>query len=473
MKGLRGDIALTLLSHLITKPLWLITDNLIQDRLGHDTYGLISALGSLASWANVVADWSFSYHITRQVAQAPHLTVTIASQSLFPKVLLSFTAWGLFLFVGYLWGYRETSLWWLGGLLVYHVCLAGIQYFRSFFQGHQRFRTDALLGNAEKAILILLLMAFWGQLSGGLYIGLLAAGGVGGLILVGIWAVRQLGPFEWRFQLTELRSLGVQLTPYALLVLVSGFNERLNQVLIERLSSAYENGLYTGAYRWFSAATMYLWIVLPIFYARFALVGYRPTAQLWRTFLMGQLTAALPLLGITLVMLVEPRLFLIFFQHSSENELQAMATNLQILSVAATLNALFNIYSTHLTANGREGIALSIMLMASVLNVAVCMGLIPIFGAQGGAYGLLASYVFFSVGYYVVFMRWVGLPRPVGGLPWRLLGLWLGLGGGLLAIRSYAPDLPLGVWGGIGLALYGAILGAAGIIHFWRRVSRV
>jgi hypothetical protein len=87
---------------------------------------------------------------------------------------------------------------------------------------------------------------------------------------------------EIAFTATLLR----RLMPYTLLVLVSGLNERINQVLIERLSGPYENGLYLGAYRWFGASLMYLWIVLPIFYARFASLGHRPTRNLWRTFLM-------------------------------------------------------------------------------------------------------------------------------------------------------------------------------------------
>jgi hypothetical protein len=100
MKSLRSDLVLTVFSHLLTKPVWLIADNLIQDRLGHETYGLIGALHSYATWANVIADWSLSYHIARQIAQASHLIRPIAAQTLLPKLFLSLFTAGLFLLMG-------------------------------------------------------------------------------------------------------------------------------------------------------------------------------------------------------------------------------------------------------------------------------------------------------------------------------------------------------------------------------------
>jgi O-antigen/teichoic acid export membrane protein len=170
MKSLRSDLVLTVFSHLLTKPVWLIADNLIQDRLGHETYGLIGALHSYATWANVIADWSLSYHIARQIAQASHLIRPIAAQTLLPKLFLSLLTGGLFLLLGYLVGYAKESLWWLSGLLGYQILLSWIQYFRSFFQGAQLFRVDALLANAEKAAVIVLILAFWRYMSGHLYI---------------------------------------------------------------------------------------------------------------------------------------------------------------------------------------------------------------------------------------------------------------------------------------------------------------
>jgi O-antigen/teichoic acid export membrane protein len=473
MKSLRSDLVLTVFSHLLTKPVWLIADNLIQDRLGHETYGLIGALHSYATWANVIADWSLSYHIARQIAQASHLIRPIAAQTLLPKLFLSLFTGGLFLFLGYLVGYAKESLWWLSGLLGYQILLSWIQYFRSFFQGAQLFRVDALLANAEKAVVIVLILVFWRYMSGHLYIVVLVAGSGIALGGIGLWAWKQFGPWSVELSRKELWSLFRRLTPYAVLVLVGGLNERLNQVLIERLAGPYENGLYLGAYRWFGASMMYLWVVLPIFYARFAMLGHRPTPTLWRTFLMGQLSAAIPLMAVTLVMLVEPELFLILFRHSTEEELRVMAQNLQILAIAATLNALFNIYSTHLTANGQERASLMIIAFATIVNMAGCWWWVPRYGAIGGSLALLVSYATFSVGHYVLFQRWVGLARPVGSLPWLLLGIWLGVGGCAYLLRGYLPFILKGVWGGGAVLVYGVVLYLGGILHLWRRVSRV
>ena len=473
MKGLRGDLLITLGAHLLTKPLWLIIDNLIQDRLGHEVYGLIGALHSFALWANVVADWSFSYYITRQVAQAPHQLRAIASETLLPKLFLSSLTWGAFLLLGYLIGYAQQHLWWLAGLLAYQIALALIQYFRSFFQGIQLFRADAFLGNAEKLVIILLILSLWGHISGTLYVGVLASGGLIALVGIAAWAWRQFGPWHCQMEAATTSTLLRRLMPYTLLVLVSGVNERINQVLIERLSGPYENGLYLGAYRWFGASMMYLWIVLPIFYARFAALGHQPTPMLWRTFLMGQLTAALPLLAVTLVMFVEPDVFLILFQHSTAPEIFKMASVLQILSLAGTLNATFNIYSTHITANHRERVSLGITGLSLIANLLWSWWGIPRYGAMAGGVGLLVSYSIFSVGHYLFFQRWVRLARPAGTLPWRLLGIWLGTGLSLHLLRPYVPPLPKGLWGAAAVGVFGVVLYLMGTLHLWRRVSRL
>jgi len=473
MKGLRGDLVLTILSHLITKPIWLITDNLIQDRLGHESYGLIGALHSFATWANVIADWSLSYHITRQVAQPSRSVRTIFAETLLPKTVLSLLSLGFFLGLGHIVGYGRESFWWLFGLLIYQIMLAFIQYFRSFFQGAQLFRIDALLGNAEKGVIIVLLLALWPYISGSFYIGVLVAGSLIALLAVAIWAWKQFGPRRLHGQSKALLPLFRDLTPYAVLVLVSGLNERLNQVLIERLAGPYENGLYLGAYRWFSASMMYLWVVLPIFYARFAVLGYRPTPLLWRTFLMGHLSAAIPLMAVTLVMFVEPRLFLILFRHSTQAELDRMAQNLQVLALAGTLNALFNIHGTHITANGQEKASLGIMLLATVANIAACWLWIPRYGAMGGSLALLLSYVTFSLGHYLLFQRWVGLPKPVGFMPWLLMGIWLGAGGFIRWLQFSLPFMAKGVGGGMAVVLFAGGLYLTGTLHLWRRVSRI
>jgi len=473
MRGLRADLILTLLSHLITKPLWLITDNLIQDRLGHESYGLIGALHSFATWANVIADSSLFYYITRRVAQPAQSIRTIFAQTFLPKIVLSFLALGLFLGIGHLLGYTQRSFWWLCGLLGYQILLALIQYFRSFFQGAQLFRIDAILGNAEKAVIIVLLLAFWPYISGDFYIGILVMGSLIALLLVAIWAWRRFGPWPLYARGRVLLPLFYDLTPYALLLLVSGLNERLNQVLIERLAGPYDNGLYLGAYRWFGASMMYLWVVLPIFYARFAALGYRPTPLLWRTFLMGHLSAAIPLMAVTLVMFVEPRLFLILFRHSTEAELNTMAANLQILALAGTLNALFNIYSTHLTANGQEKASLVIMLLATVVNIVGCWLWIPRYGAIGGSLGLLVSYATFSLGHYLFFQRWVGLRKPVGVMPWFLMGIWVGVAGFIRWLQAFLPYTAKGVWSGAAVLLFVGGLYIAGTLHLWRRVSRI
>ncbi len=470
MRDLGPAILITLLAHLITKPLWLIVENIIQDRLGHDVYGLIGALSSLSLWANVGADWGLSYIIMRRLAQGHEDNSEIYQHSLFLKVLLSFGSLVSFWLIGYAMGYRDQALVWLGWLLVYQVALAGIQYLRAFFQGHQAFRTDALLGNLEKAFILLLLFGFWNKIDGGLYVMLLAGGGLMTLAITLYWQGYRHGWLTLRAQLSPALRLLRLTTPYALVILTAGINERLNPIFLERLASAHTNSLYLGAYRWLGASMMYLWIVLPVFYARFARIG-SDGSGLASTFLFGQLLSAMPLLAVALVMLVEPELFLILFRHSKPEEIANMARNLQILSFCAALNSVFNIYSTYLTANGHEKSIGYIQAVAVIVNIVLCTLLIPSWQSNGAAMALAASYAVFSVASYILFRRTLPSLDIDRSLPWRLLGSWFGLGIGLLLLRQAMPSLSLGMWTGLALFSYGLYAWISGLLKIlWQNV---
>ncbi|MDT7942771.1 MAG: hypothetical protein RQ993_05815, partial [Bacteroidota bacterium] len=63
--------------------------------------------------------------------------------------------------------------------------------------------------------------------------------------------------------------------------------------------------------------------------------------------------------------------------------------------------------------------------------------------------------------------------RPVGSLPWMLLGIWVAVGGFMRWLQSSLPYVTKGVWGGVAVALFAGGLYMTGTLHLWRRVSRV
>lgn len=468
MKPFQRDLAIVLLANLLSKPLWLIADNLAQNRIGHDAYGLVGALLGLGQWATAVADWGLYALVTREMARSQYNYSAVSQMTFLLKLLLTGAAAVLFIGLGWGIGYRGKALIWLIALISYQLALSYLQYFRAYFQGAQQFRIDAIFSAVEKLIVLLLFAFTWVILDGNLYVGILVTAGVLTATASGAVVWRRYGRFDLRVKRDILWHAFRQMTPFALMGYATAFNERLNQILLERWVSAHENGLYWGAYRWFSAAMMYLWIVLPMFFARFAKLGRVRSPELWRTFIWGQLVSSLPIIAAAGIFLGAPELFMMLFTDSTPAELTRMNHTLQALSFALVLNGLTAIYSTYLTAVGYEWQAFWLMVGASLINFLGCVFLLPMMGAIGAALALGLSYLFYGVGFVRLFRKVAPLPLPLS-LLLRLILLTGIYGGSLWLLREKAPLWAMLLLAPPLLATGGAI---SGLLRYWRYAHR-
>lgn len=468
MSPFRRDLAIVLLANLLSKPIWLIADNLVQNRIGHADYGLIGALLGLGQWATAIADWGLYALVTREMARSTDRYSTI-NRATFPlKLILTALSGALFIGLGWGIGYRGKAFLWLVALIGYQLVLSYLQYFRAYFQGAQQFRIDAIFSAAEKVVVLLLLAGTWSVLNGDLYVGiLLAAGGITAAVSGGtVW--RQYGRFSLRAEPATLWNAFRQMTPFALMGYTTALNERLNQILLERWVGAYENGLYWGAYRWFSAAMMYLWIVLPMFFARFAKLGRVPSPEVAQTFRWGHLVSSLPILAVAGLFVGAPGIFLWLFTESSPTEIAQMSAILQTLAIPLALNGLTAIYSNYLTAVGYEWSAFLLMVGASGINFLLCTLLLKPLAGVGAALALGGSYLFYGAGFVWIFRKVSGL-RDTEALLMRLFLLAIVYLGALFIIGRYASV----AWTLVGAVLiFAGLAWILGIFQAWYHAHR-
>ncbi|MCS6895789.1 MAG: oligosaccharide flippase family protein [Bacteroidia bacterium] len=468
MKPFQRDLGIVLLANLISKPLWLIVDNLAQNQIGHEAYGLIGALLGIGQWAIAIADWGLYAMVTREMARGIEHYPRLSGITFILKLILTIIAGIFFIGLGWILGYREKAFLWLIALILYQLALSYLQYFRAYLQGAQRFRVDAFFSAAEKVFVLLLLGASWNILSGDLYVGILVIAGGVTAVLSGLVIWREYGLPTFVSDRSDLWKAFRQMTPFALMGYATAFNERLNQILLERWVSPYANGLYWGAYRWFSAAMMYLWIVLPLFFARFAKLGRQRSPELWKTFVWGQLVSSLPIIGIAGVFLGAPKVFLWLFTHSSPSEITQMSHILQALAFALILNGLTAIYSTYLTAVGYEWVAFWLMVGASTINFIACLFLIPTGAGVGAGIGLGISYLFYGAGFIWTFKKVAPIPTPLSVLV-RLVLLSILYGATLFMIGQFSEEVITLLSAGISLIFWSWVLG---IFKQWKYASR-
>jgi O-antigen/teichoic acid export membrane protein len=172
-------------------------------------------------------------------------------------------------------------------------------------------------------------------------------------------------------------------------------------VMLERLggSAGEKNaGLYAAAYRWLDAFMMYLWTILPVFFAKFAAHHNEPDEQ-QELFNFGQLITFFPLMFAGVFVFFYGDKFFWIFTHSTPEELKVMTSTLKILFITAIFQGMFAIYGTYLNATGHEKRVSYMIAGCIALNVLLNGIFIPSYGPVAAAYATLASTALISVMY--------------------------------------------------------------------------
>ncbi|OON67085.1 oligosaccharide flippase family protein [Hymenobacter sp. CRA2] len=408
------------------KPGWVVAENVVQDRIGHAAFGTFAALLNFTLVLASVSDLGITQHTTKRVAAEPGFL-----PEYFPTVLplrgaLGLLFLGIMVAGGWLIGYRGHTLYLLaligGGLLLTQYA----QFLRGAVQAHQHFNTDAWLSVLEKALMLGLVLAL---LPIGItldrYVTVRTAAAVFTFVLLYALVARLFGRVPWRPNRAQAGELLRGSLPFALITLLYGMNERIDMLMIERLASPREAGYYAGAYRWVDAVMMYLWTVLPLFFAKFAHALRNRDEQrqlLW----FGQRVATVPLLFICAFVLFRGELLFFQFSRSSPAELARMTLCAQLLFLNVLVHAFFAIYSTLLTSTSHERPVSWLVALSIALNIGLNVLLLPRYGAVAGALNTLICAVLVSGGYVALVQLRAGVPVP-WGLLGRLGGTFMGL----------------------------------------------
>jgi O-antigen/teichoic acid export membrane protein len=432
IKRFFGNISIVVLLNLLVKPGWVVVENLVQDRLGHATFGLITALSALTMVVAALSDLGLTPYSVQRVAAEPTFMAETFPTLLPLRGALNGVALAAMLGVGWALGYRGPEL-----LLLLAVGAALLltqygQFLRGTLQAHQQFNTDAVLSVVEKFLLLGVVVAL---LPVGLtlprYVGArLGAALFTTLLLYGLMT-RFFGRVRYRWRWRHARKALTASLPFALMTLLYGVNERIDMVMLERLASPTEAGYYAGAYRWVDAVMMYAWTVLPLFFAKFASVQRDPEAQrnlLW----FGQRVVTLPLLFVVAFVLFRGEVLFWQFSHSSASEIARMAQCLKLLFLNVLVHAFFAIYSTLLTSTTHERPVSWAVAGSIALNVGLNFFLLPRYGAVAASANTLVCAMLVSGAYLVLVARRTGV-----SVPWRLLARLL-LAFGLLCGAWYA-----------------------------------
>jgi O-antigen/teichoic acid export membrane protein len=274
------NLGLLLFLNLLIKPVWIFgIDLTVQRIVGVGDYGFYFVILNFSFLFNIILDLGITNFNNRNIAQHNHLLNKHFSGILVLKLLLGMIYVVIAFIAALILRYNADQFRLLGWLALNQFLLSFILYLRSNISGFMMFKTDSMLSVLDRLLMILFCgVLLWGHVTSSAFriewfvysqtaaYSITAA--LAFLIVVKKARFRKLN-WNWPFFLMIMK----QSMPFALLVLLMTFYNRLDPVMLERLlpekTGNEQVGIYASGFRLLDAANMiaYLFGVLlvPIF----------------------------------------------------------------------------------------------------------------------------------------------------------------------------------------------------------------
>ncbi len=392
------NLGLLLFLNLLIKPVWIFgIDLTVQRIVGVGNYGFYFVILNFSFLFNIILDLGITNFNNRNIAQHNHLLNKHFSGILVLKLLLGLV-YVIIAFIGaLLLRYNAEQFRLLGWLAFNQFLLSFVLYLRSNISGYMMFKTDSMLSVLDRLLMILFCgVLLWGHVTVSAFriewfvysqtaaYSITAA--LAFLIVVKKARFRKLN-WNWPFFLMIMK----QSMPFALLVLLMTFYNRLDPVMLERLLPEKigneQVGIYASGFRLLDAANMiaYLFAVLlvPIFSRM--IKKKQPVEHMLKLSFTLIITLAI-LVGFGLFFYSYEFMDLLYDTHitASTNVFRLLIPG--FIAVSTTY-----IFGTLLTANGNLKQLNIIAFMGLIINLLLNYLLIPTYLASGSAISSLVT----------------------------------------------------------------------------------
>lgn len=399
------NIIFLLFINLLVKPFWILgVDRTVQNLVGDANYGTYLAIFNFSYLFYIILDIGLTNFNSKNIAQNNQLLSKHLVGISQAKIILSVVYFLVIFAIGIIIGYNQEQLKLLAVVGLNQVLLSFILYVRSNLSALLLFKTDSILSVLDRVLMILICsFLLWSglfpQSNFNIYWFVYSQtfSYIITLIIAIIIVLKHSGKLVIRFNLPFILMIIKKSLPYALLVLLMSFYNRLEPVLIERILpkdiSAAQAGIYARAYRLFDAGNniSYLFsvILLPLFAAVIKKGEDLQTLVKQSFSLMLSMTCI-----IAVVCIFYSHNLMELLYHIQENEsievynmrIHESSKILQILMGSFVSISVTYIFGTLLTANGSLKQLNIVAAIGVVINLTLNFIFIPIFKAQGAAF---------------------------------------------------------------------------------------
>lgn len=382
--------------NLIIKPFWILgIDRTVQNITGPGEYGLYFAMLNFSFLFNILLDLGITNFNNRNIAQNEQLLQKHFSGISILKFMLAGLYLSATLVTGYILGYDSRQFHFLLFLSLNQFFLSFILYLRSNISGLQLFKTDSFLSVLDRLLMIIFCSALiWGNFSTEkfkiewfLYAQTAAYVFTFVICLSIVMIKAKFRKPVWNipFFIMILK----QSYPFALLILLMTFYNRIDSVMLERMldDGSLQAGMYAAAYRLLDAFNMiaYLFavILLPLFSR---MLKFKENFM--------------PIIRISFSLLFVFSSFIALFSFLFSEQLMALMYHSHSVEAAGIFQILIfcfipvsttYVFGTLLTANGNLKKLNLIAFSGMILNVGLNLIIIPQFETLGAAWVSLTT----------------------------------------------------------------------------------
>ncbi len=274
------NIAILIVLNLLTKPFWpLVIEPAVQAQVGNAAYGEYFVLFNFSFLLNIILDVGITNFNNKNIAENNHLLSKHFSGLFVLKLFLAVIYIVVTLITGFIIGYdtRFIKLLLIFGFNQFLISM--ILYLRSNLLGLHLFKTDSIVSVLDRIIMITFCsLILWTNLTGTsmdimTFVYIQTGAYFITAVIAFIMVIQKTTSFKiswnWPFSVMIMKKS----FPFAILVMLMTFYNRLDAVMIERIiggnEGARQAGIYAKGFRLLDAANMiaYLFSVqlLPVF----------------------------------------------------------------------------------------------------------------------------------------------------------------------------------------------------------------
>jgi O-antigen/teichoic acid export membrane protein len=418
LKKFLKNIALVLFLNLLIKPFWILgIDRSVQNVVGVENYGFYYSIFSFSFLLNILLDFGITNFNNKNIAQNNHLLRKHLSSIIVLKLILGGIYLVISLICAFIIRYDSTQIMLLIVLAFNQFLISFVLYLRSNLSGLHLFKIDSFISVLDRSIMIIVCgVLLWGDLPitfsirwyafAQTFAYLLTA--IITLIIVFRKAKSKFLKLHWNlpFSIMIIKNS----FPFAVLVLLMTFYNRIDTVMMERMlpdasamtdslhSGEAQSGIYASAYRLLDATNMIAYLFSVLLLPLFAkMIKHKESVESLVRLAFSMLFAGAIIVSMS-SFFYSTEIMKLLYPFNAHTQETLYDYNLRISESSAVFGFLMGcfipisttyVFGTLLTANGNLK-QLNIMAASGMaVNIILNIFLIPRFFAIGSAFASL------------------------------------------------------------------------------------